>query len=65
MLWISSNILTYPMRSEKKIVYHELVKWAAREIGVDQWILGNEIDLRHRTRDTGADVRHNLGSTES
>ncbi|HSZ59743.1 MAG TPA: hypothetical protein VK797_29135 [Tepidisphaeraceae bacterium] len=42
LLWVSSNIVTYPFRDEKKIAYHELVKWVADDAGVDQWILDTQ-----------------------
>ena len=42
LLWVSSHILAYPFRDEKKIAYHDLVKWVADDAGVEQWILDTQ-----------------------
>ena len=38
-LWLSSNILTYPFRDEKKLNYHELTTWVCTEAGVSQEVI--------------------------
>lgn len=36
VLWISSNIFTYPFRDETELDYHQLVRWVAEDAGVDE-----------------------------
>jgi uncharacterized protein YaaW (UPF0174 family) len=38
-LWISSNILEYPFRDEKKLNYHDLTAWVCGEAGVPRSII--------------------------
>lgn len=41
-LWVSTNILEYPLSDKTRICYHETVKWAAQSSGVDQWIIDTQ-----------------------
>lgn len=45
MLWYSSNIIAYPVRSEERINYQSLVKWVASQLRVDQWIVDTQPTL--------------------
>ena len=36
LLWLSTNIITYPFRDETKLDYHSLVSWVSSELGVAQ-----------------------------
>src|SRR5262249_43870392 len=42
ILWCSSNIFEYHVRSPDKIAYHELVKWVAAEAGVCEDIVNSQ-----------------------
>lgn len=41
-LWLSSNILTYPFRDEKKLNYHDLSSWVCAEAGISSDIIKNK-----------------------
>jgi len=42
VLWVSSNIVTWPFRDATKINQHELTRWVAKEIGVDPWLVDTQ-----------------------
>lgn len=39
LLWISSNVLTYPFKKHKNIDYHELVTWTCKKAGVSSALI--------------------------
>ena len=41
VLWLSSNILTYPFRTVSNLDYHAMVTWVAAEAGVSKPILNS------------------------
>lgn len=45
LLWEGSNIVSYPFSAEDRIAYHDLVKWVASELEVDQWIINTQPTL--------------------
>ena len=42
VLWISSNIFTYPFRDETVLNYHSLVTWVAQDSGVASELIATE-----------------------
>lgn len=42
LLWVSTNVFAYPLSDEKKIAYHDLVRWVAADAGVDQWVVDTQ-----------------------